>query len=307
MSVEYVSLYQVIKEFAEEEKAEVDGGRLVMDDKVLDTIKFQTYRKKRQAYVEEIFEKAKVLDRFKIVTTDNKDPKKKEVEFQIPFSQKEYVKFLLRQYADAVSRKIRKDKIDKIKTEEVEETLTKLENLINEHVPATERPQELDTAYRLTQIQSRKAFDEVETGFLKLVGDDLSQVKLRPASRTKRNAKIGKNGENLDKEVRIGNDSDAAFLIYYYYYLMRQQSEKWNEIVDAVAELRFEECEKMADCVDEKEEDGPSQYQFCDIRAVVLEAKMLLFKGHAESVVKEENEPSPEQLCAIEKLLRLRG
>jgi len=88
MSEDYVSLYQVLKEFAEEEKAEVDGGRLVVNGKIVDQMKFQTYRKKRQAYTEEIFEKAKVLDKFKFVTIDNNDPENKEVEFRIPLSQK---------------------------------------------------------------------------------------------------------------------------------------------------------------------------------------------------------------------------
>lgn len=307
MSEEYVSLYQVIKEFAEEEKAEVDGGRLVVDSKVIDQVKFQTYRKKRQAYIEEMFEKAKQLDRFKFVTIDENDPNKKEVEFRIPLSQKEYVKFLLSQYADAVSRKIRKDKIDKIKTEEVKETFAKLENFINEHVPEAEREKEMVTAHVLTQIQSRVAFDEVEIGLLKLMGDDLSQVKLRPVSEVTKDTKVGKNGEILDKELRIGNDSDAAYLMYYYYHLLQQQSKLWNKIVDTVAELRFEECEEMADYAEEDEEASSGGYQFRDIRAVVLEAQMRLFEEHAESLAREENKPSTEQLRAVEEFLRQRG
>lgn len=307
MSEDYVSLYQVIKEFAEEEKAEGDRGRLVVDGKIVDQVKFQTYRKKRQAYMEEIFEKAKVLDKFKFVTIDKNDPENKEVEFRIPLSQKEYVKFLLRQYADAVSRKIRKDKIDKIKTEEVKETVEKLTKLINEHVPEAEREKEMVTAYVLTQIQSRIAFDEVETGILKIMGDDLSQVKLRPVSEVTKKTKVGKKGEVLDKEVRIGNDSDAAYLMYYYYYLLQQQSKSWNKIVDLVAELRFEECEDMADFAEENGEVSSSDYHFEDIRAVVLAAQMRLFEQHEEHLRREENKPSPEQLQAVKELLRQHG
>lgn len=213
----------------------------------------------------------------------------------------------MRQYADAVSRKIRKDKIDKIKTEEVKETVEKLTKLINEHVPEAEREKEKVTAYVLTQIQSRIAFDDVETGILKLMGDDLSPVKLRPVSEVTNETKVGKKGEVLDKEVRIGNDSDAAYLMYYYYYLLQQQSKAWNQIVDLVAELRFEECEDMADFAEENGEVSSSDYHFDDIRAVVLKAQMRLFAQHVKKLESEEKKPSPEQLRAVKELLRQHG
>ena len=313
MSEETVSFYQIAKELAEEEQiaVEVDDAkrevtkiiRLVVDGKVQEQSKFDNYRKKRQDYIEEIFKKANVLKKYKVVIV-NEATKKKETEFRIPVIQKEYVKFLLRQYTSAVSRKIRKDKIGKITTEEVKQEVDSIHQFIETHVPEVDREKELTTAYVLTQLQSRTAFDEVETGLLKLMGDDLSQVKVRPVDEGLRETAVGEVAEEkgLDKELRIGNDSDAAFLMYYYYHLMQQQSKFWNDIVDMVDELRTEEIVEMED------EAGDGQdYQFRDIRSVVLKAHLLVVEQRMEDSLQEKNKPSPEQLKKVEEFLKSYG
>lgn len=313
MSEETVSFYQIAKELAEEEQVSVEVYdaerevkkiiRLVVDGKVQDQSKFDTYRKKRQEYIEEIFKKAGVLKKYK-VSVINETTKKKETEFRIPMSQKEYVKFLLRQYTSAVSRKIRKDKIDKITTEEVKQEVDSIHEFIDEHVPEVDREKELVTAYVLTQLQSRTAFDEVETGLLKLMGDDLSQVKVRSVSEGLKDTKAGEIAEEkgMDKELRIGNDSDAAFLMYYYYHLLQQQSKFWNEIVDMVDELRTEEIVEM----EEAAGDG-QKYQFRDIRSVVLKAHLLVIEQRMEDSLKDRNKPSPQQLKKVEEFLKNYG
>jgi hypothetical protein len=313
MSEETVSFYQIAKELAEEEQISVEVYdaerevnkiiRLVVDGKVQDQSKFDTYRKKRQEYIEEIFKKAKVLDKYKVVIV-NETTKKKETEFRIPVIQKEYVKFLLRQYTSAVSRKIRKDKIDKITTVEVKEEIDSIHKFLEKHVPEVDRENELVTAYVLTQLQSRTAFDEVETGLLKLMGDDLSQVKVRPASEGLKETKVGEASEEkgMDKELRIGNDSDAAFLMYYYYHLLQQQSKFWNEIVDMVDELRTEEIVEMEEAAGEVQ-----KYQFRDIRSVVLKAHLLVIEQRMEDSLKDKNKPSPQQLKNVEEFLKNYG
>ena len=309
MSKETVSFYQIAKEFAEEEQVLVDVYdaerevkkkiRLVIDGKIQDQSKFDNYRKKRQDYVEEIFIKAGVLEKYKISMV-NETTKRKENEFCIPILQKEYVKFLLRQYTSAVSKKIRNDKIDKITTDEVKETVDSIQKFVKKYVPEADREKEMVTAHVLTQLQSRTAFDEVETGLLKLMGDDLSQVKVRKSSENIKDVKAEKcEAENgVDKELRIGNDSDAAFLIYYYYHLLHKQSKFWNELVDMVDELRTEEIAEMEDS------GGDGQYQFRDIRSVVLEAHMLVTQQRLEKSLRDKNKPTPEQLKKVEEFIK---
>lgn len=313
MSEETVSFYQIAKELAEEEQISVEVYdaerevhkiiRLVVDGKVQDQSKFDTYRKKRQEYIEEIFKKAKVLKKYKVVIV-NETTQKKETEFRIPVLQKEYVKFLLRQYTSAVSRKIRKDKIGKITTEEVKQEVDSIHEFIDKHVPEVDREKELVTAYVLTELQSRTAFDEVETGLLKLMGDDLSQVKVRPVGEGLKETKVGEvaDEKGLDKELRIGNDSDAAFLMYYYYHLLQQQSKFWNEIVDMVDELRTEEIVEMGEAAGDVQ-----KYQFHDIRSVVLKAHLLVVEQRMEDSLKDKNKPSLEQLKKVEEFLKSYG
>lgn len=320
MSEETVSFYQIAKELAEEEQIIVEvydvereiykKVRLVVDGKISKKpngkeiqAKFDAYRKKRQEYIEEIFKKAKVLKKYKVVIV-NETTQKKETEFRIPVSQKEYVKFLLRQYTSAVSRKIRKDKIGKITTEEVKQEVDSIHEFIEKHVPEVEREKELVTAYVLTELQSRTAFDEVETGLLKLMGDDLSQVKVRPVDEGLKETKVGEvaDEKGLDKELRIGNDSDAAFLMYYYYHLLQQQSKFWNEIVDMVDELRTEEIVEMEEAAGDVQ-----KYQFRDIRSVVLKAHLLVIEQRMDDSLKDKNKPSLEQLKKVEEILKSYG
>lgn len=300
MEKEYDSLYQIIKEFAEEEKAVAkDSARpLVVDGKIMDQVKFETYRRVRQKYLVEIFEIAGFLEQFKFITSSNTGSSQKEVEYRIPKAQKVYVKFLLRQYSSAVSKAIRKNKLDEIKTEKVQEIFDELEKIINEHVPDADHEKELVNAYAITQLQSRTAFDKVEIGLLKLMGDDLSQIKLRPVSEISKDTRLSKSGEVLDKELRIGNDSDAAFLMYYYYHLLQRQSEIWNQIVDKVAELRFEEI------TENLENEGISpECAFRDIRAVVFEAKMRVHEERMDHL-KKYNKPIDKQLEIVKKRLK---
>ncbi len=314
MSEETVSFYQIAKELAEEEQVSVkvhDAERevnkiikLVVDGKVQEASKFDNYRKKRQKYIEEMFKRAGVLKKYKVVII-NETTKKKETEFHIPESQKEYVKFLLRQYTSAVSKKIRKDKINKITTEEVRETVDSIKDFVDKYVPEADREKEMVTSYVLTQLQSRTVFDEVETGLLKLMSDDLSQVKVRIVSKGMKKTKVGKAADtkDLDKELRIGNDSDAAFLMYYYYHLLQQQSKFWNEIVDMVNELRTEE---IIDMVKIKGENS-QEYKHRDIRSVVLEAHILVNERRLEDSLQNENKVSPEQLKKVEEFLKSYG
>lgn len=306
MAEESVSLYHIIRELAEEDKAEADGGQLVVDGKIIDEVKFVTYYKKRKDYIKEILQKANLLEIFTVARKSKKDSNKDITNYCIPISQKEGIKQLLRLYTEAVSRKIRKNKIDTIKTEEIKNLLEKLNVYINKYVPESRKAREKENAYVITQFQSRVAFDEVEICLLKLIGDDLSNIKVQPIpeSEVTKDTKIGKNGVILDKEGRIWNDSDAAYLMYYYYYLLSEQSKIWNQIVDTVAELRFEECAEMMSYSVKREEVVSHEYQFRDIRDVVQEAKMLIFERHAEKITEEDKQTSEEQLNVVKNLLK---
>lgn len=306
MSKEYVSLYHIIRELAEEEKAEADGILLVVGGEIKDSVKFATYYKKRKGYIKEIFKKANLLENFIVARRNKKNSNEDITNYSIPISQKESIKQLLRLYTDPVSRKIRKNKIETIKTEEIKNLLEKINVYINKNVTESRKEKERENGYVITQFQSRAAFDEVEIGLLKIIGDDLSNVKAHPIPEHEvtKDTKIGKNGEILDKEGRIWNDSDAAYLMYYYYYLLSEQSKIWNQIVDTVAELRFEECSEMIGYSEERERVGSREYQFRDIRDVLREAKMLIFERNIEKITEEDKKSSEEQLCVVENLLK---
>lgn len=305
MAEECVSLYHIIRELAEEDKAEADGELLVVDGKIIDEVKFVTYYKKRKDHIKETLQKANLLEIFLVAKKSKKDSSKEITNYCIPISQKEGIKQLLRLYAEPVSRKIRKNKIDTIKTEEIKNLLEKLNVYINKYLPESRKAREKENGYVITQFQSRVAFDEVEICLLKLIGNDLSNIKAQPIpeSEITKDTKIGKNGEILDKEARIWNDSDAAYLMYYYYYLLSEQSKIWNQIVDTVAELRFEECSEMMISSEKSGDIASREYQFRDIRDVVQEAKMLMFDKHVEKIT-EDKQTTEEQLSGVENLLK---
>lgn len=54
--------------------------------------------------------------------------------------------------------------MDEITTEEVKQTVDSMKKFIDKYVPEAEKEKEMLTAYVLTELQSRTAFDEVETG-----------------------------------------------------------------------------------------------------------------------------------------------
>ena len=310
-----ISFYQIAKELAEEDKVTVEGYDakkskiisipLVVRGKIQDKEKFELYRKKRQEYLIEILQKASLFDTFK------PDANKK---FQIPVSQKESIKFLLRHYASPVSRKIRKNKIDQITTAEVKITVAKLQEFINKNMSGPLQDKETETAYALSELQSRTAFDEVETGLLKLMEDDLSNVKAKPVSIVERGTKINRKGKDLDKKLRIANDSDAAYLMYVYYKMLRQQSMLWNEIVDEIVEIRNEEIMEILtpgdktdspvhDCEEEVDDTSSDGSKYRDIREVLEDAQIRILERRLEKTRWNAVEPTPEQKIAIEDFL----
>lgn len=115
--------------------------------------------------------------------------------------------------------------------------------------------------------------------------------------------KIGKVGKTTDNKLRIVNDSDAAFLMYYYYHLQQQQSKFWNGIVNMVDELRNEEIIEGLGC----ETADVKEYQFRDIRTVVLDAHILVNEQRIEDSLQDKNKPSPEQMRIVEELLNRHG
>ena len=94
---------------------------------------------------------------------------------------------------------------------------------------------------------------------------------------------------------------------YNNWLILRETSlllEIWNQIVDTVAELRFEECAEMMSYSVKSEEVVSHEYQFRDIRDVVQEAKMLIFDRHAEKITEEDKQTSEEQLNVVKNLLK---
>ncbi len=315
MPKDVISFYQIAKELAEEDKVAVEGSDtkkskvifipLVVNGKIQDKDQFDLYRKKRQEYLIEILQKADLFDTFK---------PEQDKKFQIPVSQKESIKFLLRHYTSPVSRKIRKNKIDRITTAEVKITVANLQDFINKNMSVPLRDKETATAYALSELQSRTAFDEVETGLLKLMEDDLSNVKSKPVSLVDRGTQIHRKGKALDKKLRIANDSDAAYLMYVYYKMLQQQSMLWNEIVDEIVEIRSEEIIEMLtlgdktdshahDCEEAVDEASSDSRKYRDIREVLEDAQMRIIERRLEKSRWNSVEPSPEQKIAIENFL----
>ena len=299
--METVSFYQIAKELAEEDGVtgeEIDPKTqkvmalpLVVDGVIKNRVQFDTYRKKRQEYLEELLGKAHILKKFK--------PNHSR-EFQIPIGKKEDIKFLVRQYASPVSRKIRKRKTDTITTADAKNEFESILKFIHLHMPEGIQTKEISTALAFSELTSRIAFDEVETALLKLIETDLCQVKWRPVSNIGAKTRVSKRGQVLDKRLRISNDSDAAFLIYLYLKMLRQQSLLWNEIVDEVADLRNEE---IYEAIGPDENESASNGIFRDIRETIQEAQSNIFMRKLEA---SRAEPTSEQMKVVEDFINKR-
>ncbi len=307
MSEKTVSFYQIAKELAEEEQAtkkkynperEIEEEiRLVIDGKIQDEALFKGYYVTRQRYLEKVFEKAGVLGEYK-VTTISKNKGTQEKEFRIPLTQKECVKFLLRQYTKALSRKIRNNTIDSLKMEEAKDFVVSLKKeYIDKHVLEAERERELVNSYVLTELQSRTAFDRVEAMLLRLMNDDLHQIKLRSIPNSTK-------GLSPDEELRIINDSDAAFLMYYYYHLLEKQSEYWNNVVDMVSELRFGEIEEK---LKHPKDDSGSDDGFRDICSVMYKAQILVKQQYQDKKIAKHKMSSEKRMKLVEDILKGRN
>jgi len=298
---------EVVREEYDFVKQKMVLKRLVLEGKILNPIQFDTYRKKRQEYLQEVLEKAGLIEKFR------PDPDKG---FQIPLSQKEDIKFLLRQYASPVSRKIRKNKSKEITTAEAAATNAAILDFIHQKKPSSIHAKETATAYALSELQSREAFDEVEKILLKLIADDLSQVKSKPVSLTGPKTKLSARDAFVGKKLRIANDSDAAYLMYFYYSMLRQQSTLWNEIVDEVAELRNEEVLEILtphdndsydqESIENETEPSPENYRFRDIKEVIIDAQLRVFQNRVEKSRLRDPDLSPEEIKVVEDLLKSR-
>jgi len=193
---------------------------------------FENFRKKRQTYLETMLRHAGMLEKYKT-------GKGSQSEFKIPEKEKDSIKALLLTYAEPVSRKIRQNKLDEITPEEVNGISEKLSEIVDNFFPESERMDEKGKIAGMLRATSRLAFEEVETGLLKMMSDDLSSIG---------NLKLGigkkaqsEDVDHADRGMRIFHDFDAAYLMYYYYKLLKEQSEFWNEVVEEVDSIRFEE------------------------------------------------------------------
>lgn len=291
MSEQCVSSYQIVKEVAEEE-----GREFVKNGEIVDTRTFNSYKATRGRYLTAQLKKAGLLERYQVKRGDD---------YQIPLRDKEFVKFLVRSYAEPLHKKARAGKADKITGEDAKALVEKFEKTVLPKVPGEQGLYELSSLCGITQAQSRYALDEAKRVLQAMVERDLGDLTWRPVSKVTKDTKLGKLGKPTDKELRIGNDSDAAFLIRYYAHLMIEQSMIWNQIVDIVDELRTQEICDVADreFEDEGTGDEPIDIAFRDIRSVLFEAREILFERHIDSLAPKP-EITEEQKKAVEEILK---
>lgn len=296
MSEEYVAFYQIAKEIAEEE-----GLSFVSRGQIIDQNAFDNYRATQRRSLIAVLKKINKLETFQT---------KKGDDFQIPLREKEVIKFFVRYHAEPLNKKARQAKIAGITGEEAKSLLDKFEATVLKNSSAKDGQEDAAVLAALTQAQSRYALDVAMLGLKEMWENDIGQLTWRPADKGGTNTKRSKLGQAKEKELRIANDKDAAFLIYYYHHMLLEQSRIWNELVDLVDELRTEEMMEMVEAqtaaIDLAESNLEGNANFRDVRDVLMEARQILYERHRDRL-KPRQEPTKKQQQAIEELLRQHG
>lgn len=294
MSEQYVTFYQIAKEIAEEE-----GRSFVQGGEVTDQGAFDSYRATRRRSLIEVLKKTNQLEKFQ--------PKKGE-DFQIPLQDKEVIKFFVRYHAEPLNRKVRQAKVANVTGKDAKSIIEKFESSVLKNLPHAVGKEKLGTLAAITQAQSRYALDVAMVGLKEMWEKDIGNLTWRPVSKVTKETKIGKLGIPTEKELRIANDGDAAFLIYYYHHMMLEQSRTWNQLVDIIDELRTEEMCEMADIEleDNNGDERDIEDSYRDIRAVLFEARQVLFDRHIDSL-KPKQEITKEKMNVVEELLKQHG
>lgn len=297
MSEQYVTFYQIAKEIAEEE-----GRDFMLGGRIDDQGAFDNYRATKRRSLIEILKKINMLEKFQ--------PKKGD-DFQIPLSEKEVIKFFIRNHSEPLNKKVRQAKVENITGEDAKNFMNKFEALVLKNIPYEEWHEDAAILAAFTQVQSRYALDMAMVGLKEMWENDIGNLTWRPVSRDKDNVKLSNLGESTEKEIKIDNDGDAAFLISYYHHMMLEQSRKWNELVDIVDELRMEEKEVMinaqyGDDVDLDDNRIDFNVKYRNIWEVVMEARQIQYEMHMERL-KPKKEITEEERRAVEDLLKRRS
>ena len=278
MAEQFVSFYQICKEIAEEE-----GRDFIINGEITNPIAFNNYRTTRRRTLIELLKKINMLEKFQA---------KKGDDFQIPLRDKEIIKFFVRYHAEPLNKKVRQDKVENITGEDAKNIMEKFESTVMKNLPEQEGRKKEAILVALTQAQSRYAVDVTMVGLKDMWVKDIGNLTWQ---REKAGGEDGDESEEAaEKELRIANDGDAAFLIYYYHHLMLEQSRHWNKMVDIIDDLRTAEMMEMID--NEYDDDVDIQNSaidfddhYRDIRAVLMEAHHILFERHVESLLAEKD------------------
>lgn len=185
--------------------------------------------------------------------------------FEIPVSQKEYVKSLLNEFTSKPMKKFRKKNFDQLQFDELKPIVQKIDALLSSGIENSAKIRERSKMYVDTRYLVNEAITEVRSKAIEQAILDMESM--RPIL--------------TDNDYYL-NDSDRAYLIRYYGQLLSDTSAIWHKIVSIVSDLREQEILSISEeeLVDEPSiNENIDEYlplAIEDIQSVVLEAISIL-------------------------------
>lgn len=214
MKKEYISLSELTREIMIEKNPEIKNKEEFINNGVKD------YSKRMSEYLNDIYG-----DRFRYKSDKGK------YYYKIPIAQKEIVKMTLKEYTSKYYKAVRNGTIPKVDflQDYKEKAEIAIEN--SDGLSQNDKRMQLAEFLAITEYNSKVSANDIAENINTLVSNNLGSVKVKK-----------------DKKNRLLlNDYDAKLLILYYEKIIKAQTEKWNQLVDIVSELRFEDIAEDAE------------------------------------------------------------